>query len=239
MVEKHEDAWVADMALQRKPIDGFKLHNMFLSESWCMVDVACLCCPVASRYGLSPSTQRPLSRWEELARLTIPQIAEHCSNTSMQPSDFCTCASREFRSAAKRKPILGNFLEVLASYSLDEDNLFQKDGSHICHSEPFPVPKPHSERAMRLTRWLPSSDVDQRLRMLQNDLLDPGAEISHQQKGHVFSTDQRKLRTRCFEVAGAALTPKSGDTFDTCTAARQMWAPAQGKLDAVHHVNEK
>lgn len=48
-VEKHKKAWLAETVLQRTPVDGFKLHNMSLSESWCIMDVACLCCPVVSR----------------------------------------------------------------------------------------------------------------------------------------------------------------------------------------------
>lgn len=49
MVEKHEEAWTGETLLQSMPVDGFQLHNLSVSESWCRVDVACLCGPVVSR----------------------------------------------------------------------------------------------------------------------------------------------------------------------------------------------
>lgn len=46
--EKHEEARPDETLLHSVPVDGFKLHHMSLSESCCVVDVACLCCPVVS-----------------------------------------------------------------------------------------------------------------------------------------------------------------------------------------------
>lgn len=77
---------------------------------------------------------------------------------------------------------LCGFFGVLSYWIFDMIETNSAPRSRICRSEPFALPKPHSERAMRLTWCLPPSDVDRRLRLLQTDLLDPGAAISHQQK---------------------------------------------------------
>jgi len=48
-VSQHRgEARTAETAFQRMPVDGFKLYSMSLPGSWCIVDVACLCCPVVS-----------------------------------------------------------------------------------------------------------------------------------------------------------------------------------------------
>lgn len=62
--EEPEEAQLAQKVVQGMPVDGFKLLNRALPESWCPVHAACL---------------------SFLACLTIPQIAGHCFNTSKNP----------------------------------------------------------------------------------------------------------------------------------------------------------